>query len=99
MEASRKPSEFVLTKHENKTFEGLTVQISGHAYFNCKFINCTLIFTNVPVILQGCHFQNCNWHLQYDILWGAPQTLQTIKKLVEKIDQGMPKDFKTENLQ
>lgn len=92
-------NNFVLTKHENKTFESQTLQISGHAYIKCQFINCTLIFTNVPVVLQGCHFQNCNWSLHYDILWGAPQTLQTIKKLIDKIDQGMPKDFATDNLQ
>jgi len=85
-----------LTRHENKTFEAQTLQISGHAYFNCKFINCTLIFTNVPVVLQGCQFQNCNWSLHYDILWGAPQTLNTIKKLIEKIDQGTARDFSSD---
>ncbi len=85
-----------LTKHENRKFEAVTLYLSGSAYFNCQFLNCTLIFTNAPLALNGCHFQNCNWRIDYDILWGAPQTLATLKKLIEKIDAGTAKDFSTE---
>ena len=33
----------LLTKHEKVTFKNQTVYISGQAFLNCSFIDCTLI--------------------------------------------------------
>lgn len=88
--------KFQLTKFENKTFAGVTLQISGNAYLNCKFEGCTLVFTNMPTALDGCHFHNCNWRIEYDILWGAPHTLKNLKGLIDKIDSGNAAAAKTQ---
>lgn len=78
-----------LTKHENETYRAQTLYISGHAYLNCKFEACTLIVNNLPMSVQGCTFSNCNWHFDYDVLWGEAKTLENLRGLLDLIAQGM----------
>lgn len=75
-----------LTKHENRKFEAQTVHLSGQAFFNCTFVNCTLIVTNVSVVLNGCHFDKCNWNLQYEVLWGDPETHKFLRSLIDLLE-------------
>lgn len=75
-----------LTKHEKKTFDSQTIHISGQAFVNCVFKNCTLIVTNVAMVLHSCAFDKCNWSLDYQILWGAPETRKILRQLLDLID-------------
>ena len=79
-------SGVMLTKHENEVYKSQTVMLSGHAYINCQFSLCTLIVTNTPVMLNGCNFESCNWRLEYDVLWGDPNTRNNIRQILDLID-------------
>ena len=70
-------ANIMLTKHENEVFRSQTVLLSGHGYINCQISLCTLAITNTPFLLNGCRFENCNWRLEYDVLWGDPKTRAT----------------------
>jgi len=86
----------VLTKHEKETFVSQTIMLSGHGYIDCAFTSCTLLVTNTPLLLRGCSFTNCNWRLEYDILWGDPKTRSTLLQLLRLIE-GI--DSSDENIQ
>ena len=60
--------------------------LSGHGYVNCKFENCTLVVTNTPHLVSGCQFTNCNWRLEYNILWGDPATRANVRQLLDLVD-------------
>jgi hypothetical protein len=32
--------------------------------------------------MTGCHVANCNWHLDYDIMWGNPATIKNLQSLL-----------------
>jgi hypothetical protein len=85
----------MLTKHENEAFKSQTVMVSGHAYINCKFSLCTLIITNTPIMLSGCQFESCNWRLEYDVLWGDPNTRKSIRQILDMIDGAGESDLST----
>jgi hypothetical protein len=76
----------LLTKHENKTFENQTVYISGQAFVNCKFIACTLVLRETIYHLDQCTFERCNWHVDWVLLWGSPESIREIKSLVGMIE-------------
>jgi hypothetical protein len=76
----------MLSKHVEETFQSQTIHLSGHGYVNCKFENCTLVVTNTPHLLSGCRFVNCNWRLEYNILWGDPMTRSNIRRLLDLVD-------------
>ncbi len=78
--------KILLNKHENKIFESQTVFLSGNAFNNCTFKNCTLFVTNSPVAMNGCHIANCNWHLDYDIMWGNPATIKNLQSLLTMME-------------
>jgi hypothetical protein len=81
------PRTMLLTKHENKTFENQTVYISGQAFINCKFIACTLVLRETIYHLDQCTFERCNWHVDWVLLWGSPESIREIKSLVGMIEQ------------
>ncbi len=38
--------------------------MSGHAYFDCAFKQCTLIVRSGAYAFgPGCHFESCVWHV------------------------------------
>jgi hypothetical protein len=39
---------------ENRTFENATVYLTGHAFLDCTFRHCTLVYRG-----EGCTFSNC----------------------------------------
>jgi hypothetical protein len=77
----------LLTKHENQTFTNQTVYISGQAFINCTFTACTLILRETIYHLQNCSFERCNWHVDWVLMWGSPESLREIKALVGLIEQ------------
>jgi thiaminase len=77
----------LLTKHENQTFSNQTVYISGQAFIGCTFTACTLILRETVYHLQNCTFERCNWHVDWVLMWGSPESLREIKALVNLIEQ------------
>ena len=77
----------LLTKHEGETFQNQTVYISGQAFIRCQFIACTLVLRETVYHLEGCVFERCNWHVDWVLMWGSPESLREIKALVSMIEQ------------
>ena len=77
----------LLTKHEKVTFRNQTVYISGQAFLNCSFIDCTLVLRETIYFLQDCTFDRCNWHVDWVLMWGSPESIREIKALVGMIEQ------------
>ena len=77
----------LLTKHEGETFQNQTVYISGQAFIRCNFVACTLILRETLYHLQECTFERCNWHVDWVLMWGSPESLREIKALVNMIEQ------------
>ena len=77
----------LLTKHEKVTFRNQTVYISGQAFVGCSFIDCTLILRETIYYLQDCTFDRCNWHVDWVLMWGSPESIVQLKALVERIEQ------------
>ena len=77
----------LLTKHEGETFQNQTVYISGQAFINCTFIACTLILRETVYHLQNCSFERCNWHVDWVLMWGSPESIVQLKALVDRIEQ------------
>ncbi len=77
----------LLTKHEGETFHNQTVYISGQAFIRCNFVACTLVLRETIFHWDQCSFVRCNWHIDYVLLWGSPESLRDIKALVTLIEQ------------
>src|SRR4051794_9073982 len=77
----------LLTKHEGQTFTNQTLYISGQAFIRCSFVGCTLVLRETVYHLEGCTFERCNWHVDWVLLWGSPESLREIKALVGLIEQ------------
>jgi hypothetical protein len=77
----------LLTKHEGETFINQTVYISGQAFVRCTFVACTLILRETVYHLEGCTFERCNWHVDWVLMWGSPESVREIKALVGLIEQ------------
>ena len=77
----------LLTKHEGETFRNQTVYISGQAFIRCQFVACTLVLRETVYHLEGCSFERCNWHVDWVLMWGSPESIREIKALVTMIEQ------------
>lgn len=77
----------LLTKHEGETFQNQTVYISGQAFIRCKFVACTLVLRESVYHLEGCTFERCNWHVDWVLMWGSPESIREIKALVNLMEQ------------
>src|SRR5438552_13988953 len=77
----------LLTKHEGETFRNQTVYISGQAFIRCNFVACTLVLRETVYHLEGCTFERCNWHVDWVLMWGSPESVREIKALVGMIEQ------------
>jgi len=77
----------LLTKHEGESFINQTVYISGQAFINCTFTACTLVLRETVYHLDKCSFERCNWHVDWVLLWGSPESLREIKALISMIEQ------------
>lgn len=54
-----------ILRHDDVTFEDAVVPMAGHAYFNCTFRKCTMLYRGF-MHCDGCHFEACIWH--FDLL-------------------------------
>jgi hypothetical protein len=88
----------LLTKHENETFLNQTVYISGQAFVKCSFVACTLILRETIYHLEGCTFERCNWHVDWVLMWGSPESIREIKALVGLIEQAQQQQLPAEQL-
>ena len=86
-----------LIKHENETFTSQTIDLGGHAFINCTFEKCTAIYSNLPTIINGCSFNNCNWKINYDLLMGDERALNTLKRLFDFLDTSKTQEFSSNN--
>lgn len=77
----------LLTKHEGETFTNQTVYISGQAFIRCTFVACTLVLRETIYHLENCTFERCNWHVDWVLMWGSPESLREIKGLVSLMEQ------------
>ena len=77
----------LLTKHDGETFRNQTVYISGQAFVRCQFVACTLVLRETVYHLEGCSFERCNWHVDWVLMWGSPESVREIKSLVTMIEQ------------
>jgi len=84
----------LLTKHEGETFTNQTVYISGQAFIRCTFVACTLVLRETVYHLEGCSFERCNWHVDWVLMWGSPESLREIKALVSMIEQAQQQHLK-----
>lgn len=75
-----------LTPHEDETFVSQTLFLSGHAYHRCRFERCTMVVTNLPFVLSQNEVIGCNWHIEYDILAGDPNSRSNLRRLLDAID-------------
>ena len=89
----------LLTKHEGETFHNQTVYISGQAFIRCQFIACTLVLRETVYHLEGCVFERCNWHVDWVLMWGSPESLREIKALVSMIEQSQVQQAQQDNSQ
>ncbi|MGA2581722.1 MAG: hypothetical protein ABSG31_00480 [Tepidisphaeraceae bacterium] len=76
----------LITKHEGVVFQNQTVYISGQAFVRCSFISCTLILRETVYHLEACTFERCNWHVDWVLMWGSPESIREIKALVSLIE-------------
>jgi len=88
----------LLTKHEGETFHNQTVYISGQAFIRCNFIACTLVLRETVYHLEGCTFERCNWHVDWVLMWGSPESLREIKALVSMIEQAQQQQLPAEQM-
>ena len=88
----------LLTKHEGETFLNQTVYISGQAFIRCNFVACTLVLRETVYHLEGCTFERCNWHVDWVLMWGRPESLREIKALVNMIEQAQQQQLPQEQL-
>ncbi|MDB5327974.1 MAG: hypothetical protein JWM57_3543 [Phycisphaerales bacterium] len=77
----------LLTKHEGEFFTNQTVYISGQAFIGCSFTACTLVLRETVYHLDKCTFERCNWHVDWVLLWGSPESIKEIKALIAMIEQ------------
>jgi hypothetical protein len=77
----------LLTKHEGQRFVNQTIYISGQAFIRCTFTACTLILRETVYYMEGCSFERCNWHVDWVLMWGSPESIREIKALVSLIEQ------------
>jgi len=88
----------LLTKHEGETFLNQTVYISGQAFIRCNFVACTLVLRETVYHLEGCTFERCNWHVDWVLMWGSPESLREIKALVSMIEQAQQQQLPAEQM-
>ena len=87
----------LLTKHEGETFQNQTVYISGQAFVRCQFVACTLVLRETVYHLEGCTFERCNWHVDWVLMWGSPESVREIKALVGMIEQSQIQQAQQDN--
>lgn len=76
----------VLVFHHGATFKETTVYLTGHAYRNCRFERCTLVFSGWPSVLSGCSLANCA--LLLDVMIYDAESLKDLRYILD-LTEGM----------
>jgi len=62
----------------NRQFREAVVELDGHHFINCQFIECQLVFSaSETVAFDGCVFDRCGWVFD----GAAERTLQFLAAL------------------
>lgn len=77
----------ILIKGEH--FENETVCLTGRAWNDCLFEQCTIIVQGLPMIVVGCFFSNCRWVLDLIVFEGDTWALLT-QNLFPLIAKSLP---------
>ncbi|MBU4234465.1 MAG: pentapeptide repeat-containing protein [Desulfobacterales bacterium] len=74
-----------MIKNLRNTYENITVQLENSEFIECRFINCTLMYSGLgPVSMQGCSFNKVNW-----VFTGPAQnTLQFMRAIYQGAGEG-----------
>src|SRR6185437_396151 len=81
-----------MINRRNITFENDAIYLTGYAYYNCIFNNCTMVFNGAPFILYACQFSTCVWHL--DVVVHDPEVWKILKEmLIPAIDVSLKMDL------
>ena len=83
-------SKITLLKHDGVQFDDQIVYLTGHAYIDCQFNQCTIILRDGYVHLEKCVFSSCVWHIDY-IVHDESQADVLLKLLTEHVKTGLPK--------
>lgn len=75
-------------EHRDLTFEDDLVYCSGHAYFNCTFRRCTLLFKGGPGALVRCHMEACAYH--FDLMINDKDGAKWLAQVASWLVSGMP---------
>lgn len=82
--------ELQLIPHNGMKYSGQTVMLSGHHFANCVFEGCTLLVNNIPFSTNNVEFRQCNVHIEYDMLWGAPDSVTSLRKTIDLFTGVLP---------
>jgi hypothetical protein len=83
--ASNQPQTGVtLVLHEGTPFQDATIHLSGHAYFNCVFTRCTMVYNGGPCHLEGCSMNSCSLHLNVTIY--DSNSLEAIRTMLANLE-------------
>jgi hypothetical protein len=51
-----------MTVYQNAEFVDQTIHVDHNAFYNCRFLRCTLVFSGgMPGPINIAHFQDCVW--------------------------------------
>src|SRR5437763_1648694 len=68
------------------------------SFVRCNFIACTLVLRETVYHLEGCTFERCNWHVDWVLMWGSPESIREIKALVGLIEQAQQQQLPPDQL-
>ena len=71
-------NEVVLVHYKGVVFENITIDLDGHCFEDCAFVNCTIRYRGNPYrLLGGWRRQNVNWEF-HD---AARRTIQILRHI------------------
>jgi hypothetical protein len=79
----------LLTKHDGQTFQNQAIYLSGQAFINCTFQQCTLILRDTVYHIDRCTFERCNWHIDKLLMWGNAEGIAELKTLTTMMETAL----------
>jgi len=47
-----------------KKYQKADLSLDGMRFENCQFVECKLLCSGGPVLMENCMFENCEWKMQ-----------------------------------
>jgi hypothetical protein len=62
-------TETITLSHRDRSFERMSLYVTGNSYLNCHFRHCTMIVRELPLspAFQNCRFDSCIWDISMNI--------------------------------